>query len=377
MRANEWMVFAVLPATAAETGPPAVGGDVADESIGRLPKEEEFTVTRLHWNAVALAALVALGAASVAGCGKSNKPTSPLGAGIGVANSVTSVSTTAATAYDAVARDLQAADSTTHGPCNPFGLPLGIPSGCAYDAATLTFICNDVRPDGITDTHTYQFLGATGAAQSAYDSTATASIVFTSRLAGTSTQGPSTTVDDHRTLTESGLAGHESTRTWNGGGTSSRDDSVGALDGSRFLVHRTSATSVADVVVPAPFRRDSWPVSGTVTTHVTATGGAKDVDMISVLTFNGTQFATLQVGDSTFTVNLMAPPRPPAGGPGVGPGPGGPGGPPDSTGTHGPGVGPGPGPGGPPDSAGTHGPGGPPPPRDSTGTRPPPPPIRR
>jgi hypothetical protein len=297
--------------------------------------EEEFTVKRLHWDAAGTAVLLVLVAGLSGGCGKSNKSTSPSTAGLGGEGSVTSVSTTAATAYDAVVRDLQVADSTTHGPCNPFGLPLGIPSGCAYDAATLTFICSDVRPDGITDTHTYQFLDGTDAAQMAYDSTSTATIVFTSRLAGSSTQGPSRTVDDHRALTERGLAGTETTRTWNGGGTSSRDDSVRAADGTRCLVHRTSATSVLDVIVPAPFHRDSWPLSGTITTRVTATGGAQDVDLTSVLTFNGTQYATLAVGDSTYTVNLMAPPRAPVGGPG-------------------PGV--------------------PPPPRDSTGTRPPPPP---
>ena len=65
-----------------------------------------------------------------------------------------------------------------------------------------------------------------------------------------------------------------------------------------------------------------------------------------MLTFNGTRYATLAVGDTTFTVDLLALPR------------GGPGGPPPPPAGGGPGGGPGKGPGGGPPPPPGGGPGG-------------------
>ena len=268
----------------------------------------------LHRNAAGTALLALLCAALVVGCSKHGSPTSS--AGLDAGSGTSSASGTAATAFDALSRDLQVADSLTHGPCNPFGLPLRIPSGCAFDAATVSFLCTDAH-DGLTDVHGYQFLDAAGVPQAAYDSVATASIRFQSHLSGVTTRGPSSIVDDERALVESGMAGDEASRTWNGSGSSSRQDSVRAPDGSLLLVHRVSSTAVADVVVPKPWAPDSWPLRGTITTHLLESGGRASLDLTSVLTFNGTRFATLAVGDSTFTVDLMAPPR---GGSGDGPG---------------------------------------------------------
>ena len=123
--------------------------------------------------------------------------------------------------------DLAAADSLAPLPCGPMGFPMGIPSGCPWDAASGRFVCaQDARPDGLVETHAYQFLDASGVAQGAYDSLLTASIRFDSHLSGTTTHGPKSVVDDVRSLVVSGLAGSETSRTWTGTGASSRQDSV-------------------------------------------------------------------------------------------------------------------------------------------------------
>lgn len=228
----------------------------------------------------------------VSGCGKGTSPTSlsslddPSGSG------------PADAAIDATNRGMQTADSLGHGPCGAFGIPLLIPSGCPWNPSTSSFVCGpDVGDDGLTSTRSYQFLDANGVPQSAFDSSATASIHFLSHLGGTITRhGVTTVVDDNRDLTVSGLAGHETTRVWNGTGTSSRHDSSSA---GAVGVHST--TVVEDVTIPAPFARDSWPLSGTITTHLVSTIGT---DVLATITFNGTRNVPLTIGDTTITIDL-------------------------------------------------------------------------
>ena len=269
---------------------------------------------------------------------------------------------TAGTSLDAAGTDMQAADSLRpgHGPCGPLGLPLGIPSGCPFVAGSSNFVCGpDSRGDGLSDTHSYQFLDASGSPQAAYDSVTTASIKFASSVSGASAgHGRWSQVNDSRSLVVTGLAGDEASRAYNGEGSSARQDSLGAPGTPRFLVVCHSTTKVENVVVPKPFARDSWPLSGTITNHVVSRGGARSVDQLSVLKFNGTEFATMVVNDSTFTVDLRRPPHGPGlGGPPPPNGGGGPGGGGGSGGGGGPG-GDGPPGGGPPGGGGGQGGGG-------------------
>src|SRR5207247_2325016 len=76
---------------------------------------------------------------------------------------------------------------------------------------------------------------------------------------------------------------------------------------------------------------------GTIAAHILANGGGRSVDQTSTLTFNGTQYATLTIGGSTFTIDLERPPHGPPGGPCDGPPPPrGPGGAPVDSLGHGP-----------------------------------------
>jgi hypothetical protein len=301
---------------------------------------------------------------SMLGCGRVTSPQSGAssngtgGSGSGIGTS----STTAGIAYDAT-NAMQSSDSLAiqpYGPPGLFGLPPGIPNGCPYDAVSQSFVCGpDVLRNGLTETHSFQFLDASNAPQTAYDSLTTASIHFASHLSGTTTSGPWSTVDDTRALVESGLAGSETSRTWNGAGNAAHQDSLRLSNGSHVLVTSTVAVTVTNVVVPAPYQPRSWPLSGTIATHLVASGGGRSVDQTSLLTFNGTEFATLTVGDSTFTVDLERPPHGPPGGPCAPPPLPPPPGHGDSTGVGLPPI-PGHGPGGPGLPPGPGGPGGPP-----------------
>jgi len=224
----------------------------------------------------------------VAGCSKSTAP---------VMDSV-SQATATDLASAAMGSDMQVADSSFHGGCNRIGFPIRIPpTGCPFDAGSGWFVCTETGPGGITRTRQYQFRDASNTPQSAFDDTLTASIEIQSSVTGTTRRnGRTRTVDDHRDLTVTGLAGHETQRTWNGTGSTSHSDSSGA--GLRTV---QSNTTVADVVIPTPFERDSWPLSGTITTHLVTSGG---VDVTSVLTFNGTRYASLTVNGVTSTVDL-------------------------------------------------------------------------
>ncbi len=250
----------------------------------------------LRWFALAIA-----GVASIAlfGCGKG---TSLMGSSDTPPDAV-AAGTTGAAALEAVQLALQSADSASVAPlwCGAFGFPQGIPRGCTYDATSGSFVCGpDSRRDGFTDVRSYQFLDAAGAPQSAYDTTTTASIRFQSHLYGTKEHGRWRQIDDTRDLTESGLAGAETTRIWNGTGHSIRRDSLGCAD-STSLLTREATTTVTEVVIPAPWRRDSWPLSGTLVTRLLTSTG---VDLTSTITFNGTRYVPMVVGDSTYTVDL-------------------------------------------------------------------------
>lgn len=277
-------------------------------------------MTRFHRNTAIALVLLALAAIGLAGCGKGSSLTSS------TATSGSSTGTTSSivgTAYDAAAITLGAGDSLAPLPLGPLGFPGRIPSGCAWDAASLSFVCaQETRRDGLVETRGYQFLDASGAAQSAYDSLTTASVKLSSHLSGITTCGRWSTVDDVRSLVMSGLAGDETARTWNGTAASSRQDSVLDANGAKVLRTTAATTTVENVVVPKPWRPDSWPASGTITTHVVSSDGTNTTDLTGVLTFNGTSLATLVVGGTTYTIDLARPPhRPgPGGGPGGAPG---------------------------------------------------------
>lgn len=158
--------------------------------------------------------------------------------------------------------------------------------------------------------HTITFFDASGVEQDRYDAQTTASIQFTFDAAGSVERGPwSASIERHRALTVSGLSGVETTRTWNGGGTEAITRSrVTDASGTRTY-DLDGEFTIADVVVPVPGGDSPWPLSGTITRHylVTVTGGEDGPvarERTVVITFDGTQTATVVVNGETFELDL-------------------------------------------------------------------------
>lgn len=248
-----------------------------------------------------------------------------------------SAATASTTSLSSAASDT----STTH-PIPPrFGLPgpIGkgdIPSGCEYDAATGRFACAEESPQpGMTVTHSYAFFDAGGVSQSAYDEATTASFnIQMTADAAWEVDGNSGSMHKESDLTASGLVGSESQRIWNGtesevvrgvpprpdrgpGGPGGPGGHGGGGRGPGGPVENdpptrvNTAVVVADVIVPNPVTDTSWPLSGTITRTMTREGGSNPGTETSVLTFNGTQYATLTIGDETRTIDLAKGPRGP------------------------------------------------------------------
>ena len=252
--------------------------------------------------------LVAAAVLSVlaAGCGKSNKSVSP-------SETIGSNSTQVPAAGLETLTGWGRSDVLAGLPFGvswPFGLPLSIPTGCAYDAGSQSFVCGpNTLPNGLVETHSYQFLDANGGPQSAFDSLTTASIHFNSHLSGTTTGFHWSKVDDQHDLVVSGLAGVETSRTWNGTGTSAHQDSLG-----HALIDTHVNTTITNVVLPVSRTNNPYPLSGTIATHTVVSGGLMPIDQTSSLAFNGTRYATLTINGVTYTIDLGRLPRIPVSG---------------------------------------------------------------
>lgn len=208
-------------------------------------------------------------------------------------------------AYDDVSMmrtQLGAFDEPTHG----IGRT-GEWQGCPFDGSR--FACPLVTRGGFTMTRSYAFMDATGVAQSAYHPLLTDSANFKSGMTGTATRDRwSATIDRQRDMTVSGLAGQETQHTINGVGTNSETRSQHTDGPTSRSYSMTSSVTFTNVVIPFPRTRGTWPVSGTITSVVTAvrTGpnGTVTRSRTVTTTFNGDERAVLVVGDRRFSLNL-------------------------------------------------------------------------
>lgn len=155
------------------------------------------------------------------------------------------------------------------------------------------------------------FFDVQGVEQNQFDPITTASINIMTEVNGEVVRDDwEGTVSRSRDLTVSGLEGAETTRIWNGTGSGSVQRSRHTdADGARNY-EMNSVSTVEDVTVGVPRSENPFPLSGTITRSITATltnGDATEIrSRTAVLEFNGTQFATLTVGDEVFEVDLAA-----------------------------------------------------------------------
>ena len=185
--------------------------------------------------------------------------------------------------------------------------------GCTYVSATGRFTCPDVVKNGLTLSRSAAFTDANGAAMSRYNDTTTASANFQLSVNGVHpTLLGADTISRTRSMTATGLVGHETSRTWNG--TGNRTDGGYANDTERTRTyHTTDATTFTNVVVNLPRSANPWPMSGTVTRQIAGTGTVVKngvtrtftVSKIVTITFNGTRLVPMSIGGVAFTLDLF------------------------------------------------------------------------
>jgi hypothetical protein len=188
-----------------------------------------------------------------------------------------------------------------------FQIGTGDTPDCPQDE-TGAYVCTHEGFGGLEGTTRITFFDEAGGVQSAYDEELTASVHIESEMEGTFDRGRFTgSMSRSRDLTVSGLLGDETTRVWNGTtqGSSTRTHTSGELAGEE--ISTTSSSTIEDLTLPLPENETGpWPLSGAITTEMSASGGPHEGDHTIVITFDGTQFATIMVDGEEMTVDLLA-----------------------------------------------------------------------
>jgi len=256
--------------------------------------------------------LAAFAALSIAGCDSTSEPDIPSDINFDAA----------VVAAHGTLEDLR----MMHGP--GLGLP-GIvfpplPSENDCTANSGRFHCHPMERDGLTFTRTitYRDLDGNpivdGDGNPLYDESVTDGIRYEISVIGDiAREWWSATIDRQRDLTVTGLLNDNDDNadnddgvvTWNGSGTGDVERSRHTDGGELRVYHIVSTSTITDVVVPHPRTEDGWPLSGTIERSVTltrtlASGETETVQRDVTVGFDGSQFATVTVGDDTFTLDL-------------------------------------------------------------------------
>jgi hypothetical protein len=159
---------------------------------------------------------------------------------------------------------------------------------------------------------TVTFFDEDGDPQDAYNPDLTASLVIVVSMSGAVERDNwKGTVERNRTLTVSGLLGQETERIWNGFGDATVMRSQHSDEHGDRSYTMAADVLIEDVVRALPRAENPWPISGQITRHVVVTiinGPNGDVtrERTVIVIFNGTQFATMLVGDEEFEIDLGA-----------------------------------------------------------------------
>jgi len=194
----------------------------------------------------------------------------------------------------------------------PVGLVLGT-ARCAYTAESQSFVCPPATASGVTINQSFTLLTASGAKQSAFDHTTTASVKTNTTVAGTVVEeGATLTIDGQQELTLSGLLAGPHTLN----GTSTANLSGTFFDDAPIEISITG--SITSLVLPASTTVGAqvWPTAGTIV--VASSGTFADLPPFTsrlTMTFNGTSTVTLTItedGVSQTCQHDLAKPGPPA-----------------------------------------------------------------
>lgn len=157
---------------------------------------------------------------------------------------------------------------------------------------------------------TLTFFDADGNEQEAFDDLTTATIVRSSSVSReASRDGWSASVEASREQTITGLEGEETSRTVNGSGTEHVLRSLHSDDTGTRSYEMTSAVTWNDVVHGVPHSENPYPLSGSTSRAITIViingpNGDETRTRSVVVTFNGTQFATLTLDGEPMEIDL-------------------------------------------------------------------------
>ena len=119
-------------------------------------------------------------------------------------------------------------------------------------------------------------------------------------------------VSRERDMTVSGMEGEETTRIWNGSGSSEMSRSGVLADGTERSHSASGTFTFQDIVVPIPGSESPYPVSGMITRSMVGTRtnaqGTETRAIEMIITFNGTSIATAVVNGETVEIDLSARP---------------------------------------------------------------------
>lgn len=156
-------------------------------------------------------------------------------------------------------------------------------SGCNYDAGSSSFVCPTMTAAGLTLTRSFTLLDGSGNPQQSYDRTTTAAIRTTSSAVGTVTDaGTSLHIDQHETMTLSGLLSGVHTLNGVANATMTGNDSYGHPETLTVLM------TTADVVLPNSTGPNAYPKSGTMTLAANNATGTLTSAFQFQIAFNGT-----------------------------------------------------------------------------------------
>lgn len=176
--------------------------------------------------------------------------------------------------------------------------PALVPSRCAFEASSQSFVCTPIATNGLTINQSYTLFSASGARQPAFDKATTASVRANTAVAGTVLEGGTAlTIDGQQELTLSGLL--TGTHTLDGTSTTRITGNV-ASGSTQIPLTSTITTKITSLVLPATSGDgQKWPTSGTIVVESsTALGPAAPAVTRLTLTFSGS---------STVTVSIVGP----------------------------------------------------------------------
>ena len=207
------------------------------------------------------------------------------------------------------ATDPMLTDLASWGAVAPVGMSSVVrftPGGCAYAAATQSFVCATSSSGGLTFERSYILFDAAGGRQSRFDPATTASVQTNTHVSGTMTSANSRlTVDDTDERTVSGLLSAH--HVLNGASTMSMTGNLTPPGAPAAVLSLRTTTKTESLVLPS--KGNQWPGPGTMTTESTSSFSdlvGPPMSSRMKLTFTGTKCATIETrfGTQVYTQTI-------------------------------------------------------------------------